>query len=83
MTSEQILRRQILGAGVVGAAAMSWSCRLPAADDLSTLSFVIVSDTHLGRNDNVLAELSEGRFTMRYKPLDQELNGKYAARFEG
>lgn len=30
--------------------------RLPAADNLAEFSFVIVSDTHLGRNDNEAAE---------------------------
>lgn len=49
-------RRAMLGAGLAGAWASGRSWRLPAAEELRPLSFVIVSDTHLGRNDNDAAE---------------------------
>lgn len=49
-------RRQMLATSVTSGWAYSWSRRLPAAADLEPLSFVIVSDTHLGRKDNSSAE---------------------------
>ncbi len=45
-------RRQMLAASVTSSAALCWSYRLPAAENVEPLSFIIVSDTHLGRNDN-------------------------------
>jgi len=52
----EINRRQLLVSSAAGAAVFSWSStltyRLPAAESVEPLSFVIVTDTHLGRNDN-------------------------------
>lgn len=56
MKHVQTSRRQLLQAGVACGTALSWSQRLPAADELSPLQFIIVSDTHLGRNDNDRSE---------------------------
>ena len=56
MPTPSINRRQMLAASAAGSAAMCWSCRLPAAQGVAPLSFVIVSDTHLGRRDNESAE---------------------------
>lgn len=50
-----LTRRKLLGAASL-AGGLLWSKRLPAADNLAEFSFVIVSDTHLGRNDNEAAE---------------------------
>ena len=49
-------RRQVLASGGAGAAVFCWSFHLPAAEDVKPLSFIIVSDTHLGRKDNKAAE---------------------------
>ena len=48
-------RRRFLGVAV-GAAAWSRTRRLPAADGLDEFSFLIASDSHLGRNDSPAAE---------------------------
>ena len=56
METRLIDRRQVLMAGAAGGAAWCWSQRLAAADDLDPLSFIVVSDTHLGRKDNDYSE---------------------------
>ena len=56
MQTPLLSRRRMLAASTAGAAASCWSYRVPAADDVDPLSFVIVSDTHLGRNNNESAE---------------------------
>jgi len=53
MKTTLINRRQWLAASATGAgAALCWSLKLPAATGFEPISFVIVSDTHLGRNGN-------------------------------
>lgn len=47
-----VSRRNFLTSSAGGAAAVVWSRRLPAAEALEEFSFVIVSDTHLGRQDS-------------------------------
>ena len=49
-------RRQILSSVSASGATLTLSRLLPAAIGLKSLSFVVVSDTHLGRNDNKAAE---------------------------
>lgn len=49
-------RRQMLMTTAAGSAPFFWSRRLLGAEDLKPLSFVVVSDTHLGRKDNEQAE---------------------------
>lgn len=56
MEMAEFNRRRMLATTAISGAAFTWSCRLPAADGLDVLSFVVVSDTHLGRNDNLSAE---------------------------
>ncbi|WP_298858992.1 metallophosphoesterase [uncultured Gimesia sp.] len=56
MGNFQLNRRQMLATSAVGGAAMFWSQRVSAADDLNKLSFVVVSDTHLGRKNNQSSE---------------------------
>jgi len=56
MATSLLNRRQVLSAGACGCAGLCWRRWLPAAADLERLSFVLVSDTHLGRNDNDAAE---------------------------
>lgn len=58
MKTQSLNRRHILAAGVLGTVAMCRTYRLLAAEDVKPLSFVIVSDTHLGRNDNTSAEMN-------------------------
>ncbi|MDG1894535.1 MAG: metallophosphoesterase [Fuerstiella sp.] len=48
-------RRQLLRTGIAAATAGTWTHCMAAADH-ETFSFVIVSDTHLGRNDDPAAE---------------------------
>lgn len=48
-------RRSFLAAATGGLVCLG-TRRLPAADRLEEFSFIIVSDTHLGRNDNESAE---------------------------
>ncbi len=48
-------RRSFLAAATGGLVCLG-TRHLPAADKLNEFSFVIVSDTHLGRNDNGVAE---------------------------
>lgn len=45
-------RRAFLTSAAVGGASLVWTRRLPAAADLDEFSFVIVSDTHLGRQES-------------------------------
>lgn len=47
-----VSRRTFLSSSAGGAAAVVWSRRLPAAEALEEFSFVIVTDTHLGRQDS-------------------------------
>ncbi len=56
MNSDELNRRQMLAVTVAGSTQLCMSHQLLAADDLDVLSFVIVSDTHLGRKDNASAE---------------------------
>ncbi|MDC0273292.1 MAG: metallophosphoesterase [Planctomycetaceae bacterium] len=56
MQSNPLNRREMLAATAVVGTQLCLSRRLFAADDLDVLSFVIVSDTHLGRNNNLSAE---------------------------
>lgn len=56
MMTQNFSRRQMLATSVAGASALVWSRRLPAAESLRTVSFVIVSDTHLGRHGSTAAE---------------------------
>ena len=49
-------RRDFITTCTATGTAILWSYRLPAADHLQKLSFIIVSDTHLGRKDNKSAE---------------------------
>lgn len=48
-------RRELLATGA-GAAASLMTLNLPAAEEVSPIQFVIVSDTHLGRQDSGSAE---------------------------
>lgn len=52
MKSPELNRRQMLAVGAAGSSAFAWTQELPAADDVKPLTFIIVSDTHLGRNDS-------------------------------
>lgn len=54
--SRTVHRRQALVGLAAGGTAFTLSRFIPAAEDLEPLSFVIVSDTHLGRKDNDAAE---------------------------
>lgn len=45
-------RRRFLASSACGYAALAWSTPVSAADRLDEFSFVIVSDTHLGRQDS-------------------------------
>ncbi len=54
-----ISRRSLL-AGAAGCFAGLGTWRLPAAEGIEEFSFEIVSDTHLGRNDNISAERQWG-----------------------
>lgn len=57
MSESQLNRREVLAATSV--AAVSGFCftrRIEAADDVQTLKFIVVSDTHLGRKDNDYSE---------------------------
>lgn len=56
MFGQQLSRREVLANSVAGTAALCWSQYVDAAGDLEPLSFVIVSDTHLGRKDNDSSE---------------------------
>jgi predicted phosphodiesterase len=56
MNDHFVNRRQTLAAGVATTASLCSTYRLPAAEDVKPLSFIIVTDTHLGRNDNASAE---------------------------
>jgi 3',5'-cyclic AMP phosphodiesterase CpdA len=49
-------RRSFLACAAGGTAALVWSRRLPAAEALPEFSFVIVSDTHLGRQESKAPE---------------------------
>lgn len=56
MNSDELNRRQMLAVTAVGSTQLCMSHQLFAADYLDVLSFIIVSDTHLGRKDNASAE---------------------------
>lgn len=56
MLSLGINRRQMLATSVVGSSMLDWSRHVPAAEKLDTVSFVIVSDTHLGRKESASPE---------------------------
>lgn len=49
-------RRRFLTSVVVVGAGLEWSRRLPGAEALGEFSFVIVSDTHLGRQESKTPE---------------------------
>lgn len=49
-------RRAFLSAAAVGGAGLVWTQRLPAAAALDEFAFVLVSDTHLGRQESKAPE---------------------------
>lgn len=49
-------RRRVLQLAGSASGALCWSVTIPAAENVKPLSFVIVTDTHLGRKDNSAAE---------------------------
>jgi hypothetical protein len=62
------INRRSLLAGAAGWLAGIYTWRLPAADQLDEFSFEIVSDSHLGRNDDLTAE-------RQWREAITELNG--------
>ena len=56
MNALSMNRRQMLATGVAAGASLQCTYRLAAAEDVKPLSFVIVSDTHLGRKDSEYSE---------------------------
>lgn len=66
-------RRRILMSGAVAAGTAVWSVPIFGATSMDALSFVIVSDTHLGRKDSENAE-------KQWRKAIDEINGT-SARF--
>lgn len=56
MDPRSINRRHLLTLSAAAGATVCLSYRIPAADDIDPMSFILVSDTHLGRKDNESAE---------------------------
>ena len=56
MNHQTVTRRHLLAASMLGGTSIFWSRSVAAAKNVQPLSFAIVTDTHLGRNDSKTPE---------------------------